>query len=92
MAKELAKMRSIRTKQVEVRTSLKHREEVNKTLREKITPIWVLEKDKRTTELENYTKSLVEGRAKVREYQKQLGEFKHELKAANREYDLSKGK
>lgn len=91
MAKELAKMREIRTKQVEVRTSLKNREEANKQLREKITPIWVLEKEKRTPELEAYTKSLVEGRAKVNDYQKQLGEFKHELKAVNRAYDLSKG-
>lgn len=90
MAHELAKMRDIRIKQVEVRTSLKHREEANKSLREKITPIWVLEKEKRTLELETYTKSLVEGRAKVNEYQKQLGEFKHELKAINRAYDLSK--
>ena len=90
MAHELAKMRDIRIKQVEVRTSLKHREEANKSLREKITPIWVLEKEKRTPELETYTKSLVEGRAKVNEYQKQLGEFKHELKAINRAYDLSK--
>ena len=32
MAKELAKMREIRIKQAEVRTSLKNREEANKTL------------------------------------------------------------
>ena len=91
MAKELAKMRDIRIKQVEVRTSLKNREESNKVLRQRITPIWVMEKEKRTLELETLTKSLVEGRAKVNEYQKQLGEFKHELKAINRAYDLSKG-
>ena len=83
-------MRSIRIAQVEMRKSLNNREEANKSLREKITPIWVLEKEKRTPELETYTKSLVEGRAKVNEYQKQLGEFKHELKAINRAYDLSK--
>lgn len=91
MAKELAKMRAIRTKQVEVRTSLKHREEANKSLREKITPIWTADKEKRTETLETLTKSLVEGRAKVRDYQKQLTEFKHDLKATNRAYDLSKG-
>lgn len=84
-------MRTIRTKQVEVRTSLKHREEANKALREKITPIWSADKEKRTETLETLTKSLVEGRAKVREYQKQLCEFKHDLKATNRAYDLSKG-
>lgn len=89
MAHELAKMREIRTKQVEVRNSLKNREEANKVLRMKITPIWVLEKEKRTPELETLTKSLVEGRAKVNEYQKQLCEFKHDLKATNRAYDLS---
>ena len=91
MAHELAKMRDIRTKQVEVRTSLKNREEANKVLRMKITPIWVLEKEKRTSELETLTKSLVEGRAKVNEYQKQLCDYKRELKATNRAYDLSKG-
>lgn len=89
MAKELAKMRTIRTKQVEVRTSLKHREEANKSLREKITPIWSADKEKRTETLEMLTKSLVEGRAKVREYQKQLCDYKRELKATNRAYDLS---
>ena len=91
MAHELAKMRDIRIGQKEVRTSLKNREEANKSIREKITPIWVLEKEKRTPELENLTKALVEGRAKVNEYQKQLRSFKHELKAVNRTYDLSKG-
>lgn len=91
MAKELAKMREIRTKQVEIRTSLKNREEANKKLREQITPIWVLEKEKRTPQLETLTKSLVEGRVKVNEYQKQLRDFKGELKATNRAYDLSQG-
>lgn len=89
MARELTKMREIRTKQVEVRASLKNREEANKVLRMKITPIWVLEKEKRTPQLETLTKSLVEGRAKVNEYQKQLCEFKRDLKATNRAYDLS---
>lgn len=89
MAKELLKMRTIRTKQVEVRTSLKHREEANKALREKITPIWSADKEKRTETLETLTKSLVDGRAKVREYQKQLCDYKRELKATNRAYDLS---
>ena len=90
MAKELERMRNIRTKQVEVRTSLKHHEEVNKALREKITPIWVLEKEKRTPQLEALTKLLVEGRAKVVCYQMELHGLKCELKATNRSYDLSK--
>lgn len=92
MANEIAKMREIRTKRIEVRTALKHREDANKALRVKITPIWTLEKDKRTEELEKLTKALVDGRAKVRDYQKQLRDFKGDLKAANREYDLGKVK
>lgn len=91
MANELAKMRSIRTRQVEVRNALKHREDKNKKLREQITPIWTLEKEKRTTELETLTKSLVDGRAKVRDYQKELRTIKEGIKETNREYDLSKG-
>lgn len=90
MANELTKMREIRINQHDVRVSLKNREEKNKNLREQITPIWVLEKDKRTEELTSLTKSLVDGRAKVREYQYQLGEFKRELRATNRAYDYSK--
>lgn len=91
MANELAKMRSIRTRQVEVRNALKHREDKNKKLREQITPIWTLEKEKRTTELETLTKSLVDGRAKVRDYQKELRTIKEGIKETNRAYDLSKG-
>lgn len=90
MAKELEKMRSIRTAQVEVRTSLKNREEANKAIRVEIAPIWTADKEKRTERLENLTKALVEGRAKVRDYQKQLREYKGELKATNRAYDLGK--
>jgi len=90
MAKELAKMRTIRTKQVEVRTSLKNREDANKSLREKITPIWTADKEKRTPQLEALTKLLVEGRAKVVCYQMELHGLKCELKATNRAYDLSK--
>ena len=92
MANEIAKMRSIRTKRIEVRNALKHREDANKSIRVKITPIWTLEKEKRTEELETLTKALVDGRAKVRDYQKQLREFKDELKAVNRDYDLGKAK
>lgn len=90
MANELVKMRSIRTAQVEVRTSLKNREEANKAIRVEIAPIWTADKEKRTERLENLTKALVEGRAKVRGYQKQLREYKGALKATNRAYDLGK--
>jgi len=90
MANELVKMRSIRTAQVEVRTSLKNREEANKAIRVEIAPIWTADKEKRTERLENLTKALVEGREKVRGYQKQLREYKGELKATNRAYDLGK--
>ena len=90
MANELVKMRSIRTAQVEVRTSLKNREEANKAIRMVIAPIWTADKEKRTERLENLTKALVEGRAKVRDYQKLLREFKVNLRETNRSYDLSK--
>jgi len=91
MAKELAKMRSIRIAQVEMRKSLKNREEANKALRAEITPIWTADKAQRSERLESLTKALVEGRAKVNEYQKALRTFKSDLKEANREYDLAKG-
>ena len=91
MAKELAKMRSIRIAQVEVRTSLSNREEANKAIRLEIAPIWTPNKEERSERLTNLTKALVEGRAKVRDYQKQLREFKNEIKTTNRAYDLSKG-
>lgn len=90
MANELTKMRGIRTAQVEVRTSLMNREEANKAIRTEITPIWTADKEKRSERLENLTKALVEGREKVRNYQKQLKELKAELKATNRNYDLAK--
>jgi hypothetical protein len=91
MAKEIEKMREIRTRQVETRKALKNREEANKALRVKITPIWTLEKDKRTKELETLTNALIDGRARVRSYQRQLRVFKTDLKATNRDYDLAKG-
>ena len=69
-------MREIRTRQVETRKALKNREEANKALRVKITPIWTLEKDKRTKELETLTNARV---------------LKTDLKATNRDYDLAKG-
>ena len=91
MAKELAKMRSIRIAQVEMRKSLNNREEANKAIRMEIAPIWTADKEKRTERLENLTKARIEGRAKVREYQKDLRNYKAELKETNRQYDLSKG-
>jgi hypothetical protein len=91
MAKELAKMRSLRIAQVEMRKSLNNREEANKAIRMEIAPIWTADKEKRTERLENLTKALIEGRAKVREYQKGLRNYKSELKETNRQYDLSKG-
>ena len=83
-------MREIRIDQKELRVSLKNREEKNKAIRERITPIWTLEKEKRTTELETLTKSLVEGRKKVRDYQGMLRNIKKQIKETNRAYDLSK--
>jgi hypothetical protein len=91
MAKELAKMRSLRIAQVEMRKSLNNREDANKAIRMEIAPIWTADKEKRSERLESLTKALIEGRAKVREYQKGLRNYKIELKETNRQYDLSKG-
>ena len=91
MANELKKMRAIRIAQVEMRKSLENRENANKTIRAEIAPIWTADKAQRSERLENLTKALVEGRAKVRDYQKDLRKFKLDLKETNREYDLAKG-
>lgn len=91
MANELKKMRAIRIAQVEMRKSLNNREEANKAIRAEIAPIWTADKAQRSERLENLTKALVEGRAKVRDYQKGLRKFKLDLKETNREYDLAKG-
>lgn len=91
MANELKKMRAIRIAQVEMRKSLENRENVNKAIRAEIAPIWTADKAQRSERLENLTKALVEGRAKVRDYQKGLRKFKLDLKETNREYDLAKG-
>ena len=90
MANDLKTLRNIRIKQVEVRNSLKHREETNKAIRMEIHPIWTADKDKRTERLENLTKALVEGRGKVRGYQKELRDLKVQIKDTNRNYDLAK--
>jgi hypothetical protein len=91
MANELKKMRAIRIAQVEMRKSLENRENANKAIRAEIAPIWTADKAQRSERLENLTKALVEGRAKVRDYQKGLRKFKLDLKETNREYDLAKG-
>jgi multidrug resistance efflux pump len=91
MANELKKMREIRIAQVEMRKSLENRENANKAIRAEIAPIWTVDKAQRSERLENLTKALVEGRAKVRDYQKDLRKFKLDLKETNREYDLAKG-
>ena len=92
MANELKKMREIRIAQVEMRKLLNNREKRNKTIRLGITPIWTADKENRSEVLEKLTKALIEGRAKVREYQKDLRRFKMTLKEVNRRYDLSKTK
>ena len=84
-------MRSLRIAQVEMRKSLSNREDANKAIRAEIAPIWTADKAQRSERLENLTKALIEGRAKVREYQKGLRNYKIELKETNRAYDLSKG-
>jgi len=88
MANELTKMRDIRTKQRNIRISLKNREERNKELREKITPIWT--DPCKEYEVYQLSKELIKGRAKTKNYQKQLRELKEDIKATNRAYDLSK--
>ena len=88
MANELERMREIRIEQKNVRISLKKREEQNKSIRAKITPMW----DNPTKEYEVYelSKELIKGRAKTKNYQKLLREFKVNLRETNRSYDLSK--
>ena len=91
MAKEFVQMRNIRTAQGEMRTALKNRESANKAIRAEITPIWTADREKRSKRLEELTNALIEGRAKVNKYQKDLRELKHELKSINRAYDLKRG-
>jgi len=87
MAKELEKMREIRIQQKNIRISLQKREEQNKTLRAKITPIWA--DPCKEYEVFMLNKELLKGREKVRGYQKTLREFKVNLREANRSYDLN---
>lgn len=86
MANELEKMREIRTKQKNVRIALKKREEQNKSIRAKITPMW----DNPTKEYEVYelSKELAKGRKHIKNYQSVLRQFKLDLKETNRSYDL----
>ena len=87
MANELEKMREIRIEQKNVRISLKKREEQNKSIRAKITPMW----DNPTKEYEVYelSKELTKGRKHVKDYQSKLRQFKLMLRETNRFYDLS---
>jgi hypothetical protein len=91
MAKEFVQMRSIRETQRIMRETLKNRETTNKAIRAEITPIWTADREKRSKRLEELTNALIEGRAKVNKYQKDLRELKHELKSINRAYDLKRG-
>lgn len=84
-------MRSIRETQRIMRETLKNRETANKAIRAEITPIWTADREKRSKRLEELTNALIEGRAKVNKYQKDLRELKHELKSINRAYDLKRG-
>lgn len=90
MAKELETMREIRTKQQNIRISLKKREEQNKVLRSKITPIWT--DPCKEYEVYQLSKELVKGREKTKNYQKMLREFKVNLRETNRAYDLNPSK
>lgn len=88
MANELETMREIRIKQQNIRISLKKREEQNKELRSKITPIWT--DPCKEYEVYQLSKELIKGRAKTKNYQKLLRDFKTNLRETNRSYDLSK--
>ena len=87
MAKELEKMREIRIQQKNIRISLQKREERNKELREQITPIWA--DPCKEYEVYQLSKELIKGRAKTKNYQKLLREFKVNLRETNRSYDLN---
>lgn len=88
MANELETMREIRTKQQNIRIALKKCEEQNKSIRKKITPIWA--NPCKGYEVYQLSKELIKGRAKTKNYQKLLREFKVNLRETNRSYDLSK--
>jgi len=90
MAKELDRMREIRVEQKNIRISLKNREERNKELRAKITPLW--EDKTKDDEVQGLSKELFKGREHVKNYQKALRQLKVELKEANRAYDLNSPK
>ena len=80
-------MREIRIQQKNIRISLKKREEQNKALRAKITPIWA--DPCKEYEVYQLSKELIKGREKTNNYQKLLREFKVNLRETNRSYDLN---
>jgi endonuclease V-like protein UPF0215 family len=82
---ELKKMKSLRTAQIGLRQSLKEREEKNKALRAKITPLWA---DKtKDVEFRDLSIELVNGRKIVRATQIALRELKHGIRVSNKIYD-----
>lgn len=88
--KELrVRMSTIRAKQSVLRGTLENREAANATIRNSLTKMWPAKGEEKSKEVNDLISKLVDGRAKVREYQKQLRNFKVEIKEVNRAYDLA---
>lgn len=87
---ELKKMGELRIAQVGLRTTLKEREEQNKSIRAKITPIW--DDKTKDEEVKSLSVELVKGRAVVRATQYALRELKHGMRMYNKVYDRKQRK
>jgi hypothetical protein len=78
-------MKILRLKQVSLRNALKEREELNKALRAKITPIW--EDKSKDAEVSSLAKELNNGRNIVKAQQLALKNVKKCLRLTNQVYD-----
>ena len=79
-------MKILRLTQVSLRNALKEREELNKALRAKITPIW--EDKSKDAEVSNLGKELNKGRNIVKAQQLALKNVKKCLRFTNKVYDI----
>ena len=87
MNKNLEKMRRISAATIEIRLSLKQQEESNKSLRDRITPIWNDPESEKLVSL--LSDNLLLGREKVKACQIALHELKKAFRNYNKRYDRS---
>ena len=78
-------MNVLRITQIDLRNALKKREEENKALRAKITPIW--EDKTKDAEVSTLAKELTKGRSIVKAQQLALKNVKKCLRLTNQVYD-----